>query len=1068
MATQQKQATLEWAPWYNFAGTQVTCVFCNYSFAYKRKRCMSHFGYPSWTKTSCSKVPTAVKARFLRCGNLIPPRMTEMEINGIAVQGMGSIEPSSSHSIPEGTTSGTHNEENTQSTNRLSHVASSTPRSSRQQSFPEAYQLGKRKELDEMWAKFFYEANIAFNVARHPAFIKAVQATSKAGFDYTPPSYNAMRTTHIEPIKEKVKELVEKKTNVDIAKYGATICSDGWDNVTNRPLMNVMLVCPMGDVFLGSIDTTGSKKCKTYIADTLKTFIEKVGPLNVVQVCTDNATNMLGAMERINEAYPHIYMQGCCAHIMDLLLEDWGREEMFADLVQKAKDVAFYIRNHHVPMALFRRFSPKLSLLWPAVTRFACNYVMIHRLLEVKNALEMVVIDPAWVEYVSSLFNRQNGHRAHSKASQVRATILDESFWHRCANFDFIVAPVLKALRTFDGQTPAMGVAWITMKKLKEHVFNLRKEPFNLPEEIANHLESSFMARWKKMRTDLHYAAALLNPYLASNREIQNDGEAKRALNRVVRKLCGPLGVSFEQVMIEITEYEELRGPYSPLEAGDISNNNLLPHQWWNRVGGDSLPQIAKRILAQTCSASSCERNWSMYSFVHSKSRNRLGVKKAEDLVYIYTNSRLLRERARPNAIHWYDDNVHSEESDPSGLQKSISEDEEEDMMEDGYHWLGGDWDKLPNTNLASNNSPASSSSTNHDGIEVTRNDTMHNVFGDPVDPFVFDDVDVETTPCSMEMSNEKIIEGVSNDHGTLQTQLLSCDNEDMGDPIEDTGEVHKSIHDEGNGVVGNTVDGIGLAQNGDFFNGGDESNIVVNNVEPSMPMASIESLEVVRSRTSIVEEAQGSVQEEVHIEELTPTTRNENSSSIGRTLLNVRSKNPSTCSRPPLHRSLRGPTGGVQRVVLAPQLPSTKGSPRTLYAGSGGESNDPLPFYSGPWQNGVSERVVGAKSSRLRNLDGITHSRRNGRVKRLVNTTSNTGVQLEVRNLNSEIEEYVAPTMENCRENLSSSEEDSYDEDCDEVPGDNSIVLHGISVPQNRRRSNRKRKRDGSEESEN
>lgn len=101
---------------------------------------------------------------------------------------------------------------------------------------------------------------------------------------------------------------------------------------------------------------------------------------------------------------------------------------MFADLVQKAKEVALYVRNHHVSMALFRRYSPKLSLSWPAVTRFACNNLMIHRLLKVKNALEMVVIDPAWIEYVSSLFNRQNGPRAHAKASQVRVTVQDETF----------------------------------------------------------------------------------------------------------------------------------------------------------------------------------------------------------------------------------------------------------------------------------------------------------------------------------------------------------------------------------------------------------------------------------------------------------------------------------------------------------------------------------------------------------------------------------------------------------------------------------------------------------------
>ena len=145
--------------------------------------------------------------------------------------------------------------------------------------------------------------------------------------------------------------------------------------------------------------------------------------------------------------------------------------------------------------------------------------------------------------------------------------------------------------------------------------------------------------------TDLHYAGAMLNPYLRGHMELQQNGEAKRALNRVFCRLSNPLGVGFNEVMAEMTEYEECLGLYSPEEAPDIRVANLQPHQWWSGVGGEALQKIAKRVLALTCSASLCERNWSMYSFVHNKSRNRLGTKKAEDLVYIYTNTRLLRGR---------------------------------------------------------------------------------------------------------------------------------------------------------------------------------------------------------------------------------------------------------------------------------------------------------------------------------------------------------------------------------------------------------------------------------------
>ena len=90
----------------------------------------------------------------------------------------------------------------------------------------------------------------------------------------------------------------------------------------------------------------------------------------------------------------------------------------------------------------------------------------------------------------------------------------------------------------------------------------------------------------------------------------------------VFRRLSNPLGVRFNEVMVEMTEYEERLGPYSPEEARNIRVANLQPHQWWSRVGREALPKIAKRVLALTCSTSSCECNWSMYSFVHNKSRN--------------------------------------------------------------------------------------------------------------------------------------------------------------------------------------------------------------------------------------------------------------------------------------------------------------------------------------------------------------------------------------------------------------------------------------------------------------
>lgn len=54
------------------------------------------------------------------------------------------------------------------------------------------------------------------------------------------------------------------------------------------------------------------------------------------------------------------------------------------------------------------------------------------------------------------------------------------------------------------------------------------------------------------------------------------------------------------------------------------------------------LQRIAIRILSQVSSASASERNWSTYDFIHSKKRNRLTPNRAADLVYVFTNLRLM------------------------------------------------------------------------------------------------------------------------------------------------------------------------------------------------------------------------------------------------------------------------------------------------------------------------------------------------------------------------------------------------------------------------------------------
>ena len=80
------------------------------------------------------------------------------------------------------------------------------------------------------------------------------------------------------------------------------------------------------------------------------------------------------------------------------------------------------------------------------------------------------------------------------------------------------------------------------------------------------------------MLTDLHYAGAVLNPYLRGFAELQHNRKEKRALNRIFHRWSNLLGLRFNKVMAEMTKYEEWLGPYSSEEAPDIWKANLQPH----------------------------------------------------------------------------------------------------------------------------------------------------------------------------------------------------------------------------------------------------------------------------------------------------------------------------------------------------------------------------------------------------------------------------------------------------------------------------------------------------------
>ena len=81
---------------------------------------------------------------------------------------------------------------------------------------------------------------------------------------------------------------------------------------------------------------------------------------------------MLNTSKKITEKYTHIYMQGCAAHTMDLLLEDWGKATWIKETVEKVKLLVKFVKKRHMPLAVFHKHEAKFSLLMPRQSSACC------------------------------------------------------------------------------------------------------------------------------------------------------------------------------------------------------------------------------------------------------------------------------------------------------------------------------------------------------------------------------------------------------------------------------------------------------------------------------------------------------------------------------------------------------------------------------------------------------------------------------------------------------------------------------------------------------------------------
>jgi Protein of unknown function (DUF 659)/hAT family C-terminal dimerisation region len=500
-----------------------------------------------------------------------------------------------------------------------------------QQVIDTGLQKALKGKVDEQVSRMFINCGLSFNVARHPDFKKALSMIADYGSNkvsggrYAAPGYNLLRNALLLKERERVEAaLVPFKDTFEV--YGVTLVSDGWTDVGSRPLLNVLAVSPFGVMFLEGIDTSGEDKTGLFIANTLSKIIMRLGPDNVVQVVMDGAANCVNAGDRLEREYEHVTFSKCTAHSLDLLLSDVGKEKWVDEIVTAGKTIVLFVTNHHKSNAIFRHLSQK-KLAKPCDTRFGTNFLMLSSLLECKGALQQCVYNPAWIDFVNNPKNKVVGE-------QVRDIVVNEAWWSSVSNLLGLLSDIFALMRLFDGNQPSIGKVYCHMSSCLDKV----EKNTNYSQAKLKIVAGIVKKRWNYMHSPLHSLAYVLDPEYKTfdwfvNKEVKTD---------FMKTLTKMYDLQFARAaLIETATYKLFSDPDAIADLKETPG-----WLWWQLHGADfpNMRQAAMRILGHVSSACACERSWSTYDFIHSRVRNRLIPERARDLVFCFTNNRLLTE----------------------------------------------------------------------------------------------------------------------------------------------------------------------------------------------------------------------------------------------------------------------------------------------------------------------------------------------------------------------------------------------------------------------------------------
>ena len=503
----------------------------------------------------------------------------------------------------------------------------------------------RQMALDAALTEFITASELPFRPFASKLFHKF---TSLLHTGYRPPSASALAGTLLDANYVAVQARVQSALE---AAPWLSLIVDGWDDIHRLHYSGVLAATPK-PFFLEGASTGTQRQTEENIGNEIARVAEGIAGSKgkISAVVTDNAAAALAGARRAaslivqswnlppeQRKYTEVWVVGCAAHWLQLVVGDICKAEPAAGTLAKASTLVALVRESYLWSAAFQQHEG--TVVAPVATRWGSHVDCLHAVIRSQKAYMMALTTV-----------KLGGGDIPNNALEI---LNDVSFWATATALVDLLTPIIRCQEKLqadgrDGRISAVYPAFRTM----ETAINSATEQFNkhaatrpLPQPFCRHVTNVLEARRDKAQTRLHLFAHVVDPETAVTRSWAVPPTTKwRDLDTFIES-----NMSVSDAIAAHGQLSAFMAGQDPFDSNMIwemaRSKRIVGADWWRVHFMDTAPQLAAlaaRVLDVPASSAAVERVWSSFGRIQTDFRNRLAPDRLHKLVYVSFNGRAL------------------------------------------------------------------------------------------------------------------------------------------------------------------------------------------------------------------------------------------------------------------------------------------------------------------------------------------------------------------------------------------------------------------------------------------